>query len=70
MLPTIQSVLEFVRESSATDDSIIVTNDRRGVKLNGSSLLGMLNVVGFQLMVHYNNSSSGFTRVLERYHCE
>lgn len=70
MLPTIQSVLEFVRASSATEDSIVVTNEGRGVQIDGASLLGMLNVVGFQLLVHYNNSSSRFTRVLERYHCE
>lgn len=70
MLPTVQSVLEFVRASSAAEESILVTNERKGVSIDGTSLLGMMNVVGFQLKVHYNNNSSIFTRVLERYHCE
>ena len=57
----------FVRESEGCDDTVLVSKEGFNYQIDGSSLLGMMQVIGANLIVKYYGHSNHFLNMLERY---
>ena len=66
-LPNFEAVRHFVRESEACDDTVMVAKEGFKYQIDGASRLGMLNVIGSNLIVKYSGNSNHFLRVLDQY---
>lgn len=69
ILPNIEAVKKFVRESEGLNEQVIVSKEGFNFQIDGASILGMMNVIGERLNVHFGIGSANFLRLLEQFQC-
>lgn len=69
ILPNIEAVKKFVRESEGLNEQVIVSKEGFNFQIDGASILGMMNVIGERLNVHFGIGNPNFLRLLEQFQC-
>ena len=69
ILPNIEAVKKFVRESEGLNEQVIVSKEGFNFQIDGASILGMMNVIGERLNVHFGIGNANFLRLLEQFQC-
>lgn len=67
-LPDLEAVQEFVKNAEATGDSILVSKEGFGYQVDGTSIMGMLAVMGERIKVNYISDSIRFKEMLKKYY--
>lgn len=67
-LPDLEAVQEFVKNAEATGDSILVSKEGFGYQVDGTSIIGMLAVMGERIKVNYISDSIRFKEMLKKYY--
>lgn len=66
-LPNLEAVQEFVKNAEATGESVIVSKEGFKYQIDGTSIMGMLTIMGEKLKVDYMCESMKFKKMLEKY---
>jgi len=69
LLPDVEAVRAFVHESDASNETVLVSKEGYNLIIDGSSILGMMSVIGSKLKVRYYGESLGMRGLLEQYAC-
>ena len=66
-LPTIDAITEFVHGADESGDTVLVSKDGFRVQIDGSSLLGMMSVIGSDIRVKCLGTSERLRSIIDRY---
>lgn len=66
-LPNLEAVQEFVKNAEATGENVIVSKVGFKYQVDGSSIMGMMAVMGEIIKVDCVGESAGFNEVLKKY---
>lgn len=69
ILPNIEAVKKFVKESEGLDEQVLVSKEGFNFQIDGASILGMMNVIGERLNIRFGIGSPNFLRLLDQFHC-
>lgn len=69
LLPDVDAVKRFVYESSACNSTVLVSKEGFNYMLDGSSIIGMMNMIGAKLRVKYYGDSLGLLGLINQYSC-
>ena len=67
-LPNLEAVQEFVKNAEATGESVLVSKEGFGYQVDGTSIMGMLAVMGERIKVNYISDSIRFKEMLKKYY--
>lgn len=67
MLPDIESVNCFVHNSELCEEAVLVSKEGYKFEIDGSSIIGMMSLIGSKLMVNYNGKSKNLLSIIEKY---
>lgn len=66
-LPDIEAVQNFVKAASETNCDVLVSKEGYKYMIDGTSILGMLTVVGSRIIVKCMTATASFKNLVERY---
>ena len=66
-LPNLEAVQEFVKNAEATGESVLVSKEGFKYQIDGTSIMGMICVMGERLKVEYMSESMRFKEMLKKY---
>ena len=69
-LPDVEAVQNFVKVATETDCDVLVSKEGYKYIIDGTSILGMLNVVGARIIVKCLAANTGFKNMLEQYNVQ
>lgn len=69
-LPDVEAVQNFVKVATETDCDVLVSKEGYKYIIHGTSILGMLNVVGARIIVKCLAANKGFKNMLEQYNVQ
>ena len=67
-LPNLEAVQEFVKNAEATGESVLVSKEGFKYQIDGTSIIGMIYVMGERLKVEYRSESMRFKEMLKKYY--
>lgn len=67
-LPNLEAVQEFVKNAEATGESVLVSKEGFKYRIDGTSIIGMIYVMGERLKVEYRSESMRFKEMLKKYY--
>lgn len=66
-LPNLEAVQEFVKSAETTGESVLVSKEGFKYQIDGTSIMGMICVMGERLKVEYMSESMRFKEMLKKY---
>ena len=66
-LPNLEAVQEFVKNAEATGESVLVSKEGFKYQIDGTSIVGMIAVMGEKLKVECISESKRFQETLKKY---
>ena len=66
-LPNLEAVQEFVQNAEETGQSVLVSKEGFKNQIDGTSIVGMVGVVGERINVEYITESGRFKEMIKKY---
>lgn len=66
-LPNLEAVQEFVQNAEETGQSVLVSKEGFKNQIDGTSIVGMVGVVGERINVEYITESVRFKEMIKKY---
>lgn len=66
-LPTVEAVMEFVKKTEETGETVLVSKEGFNYQIDGASFIGMMNIIGANIIVRYAMNSRKYNKMLEHY---
>lgn len=66
-MPNLEAVQEFVQNAEETGQSVLVSKEGFKNQIDGTSIVGMVGVVGERINVEYITESVRFKEMIKKY---